>query len=172
MQQIVFGGGCFWCVQSVFLAVKGVQSVTCGYMGGRADTANYEAVCTGLTNHIEVVKVVFDDTKISLSVLLDIFFATHDPTSLDRQGNDIGSQYRSACFYDNDTQKTIIDQKINALKNQGVNIVTQVAPMQVFYEAENYHQDFFNKNPTQGYCNLVIPPKLHKLRQSFGQFIK
>lgn len=170
MQRIVFGGGCFWCTQSVFLALQGVQSVTAGYMGGDETTANYKAVCTGTTQHIEVVDVFFDG--IELSVLLDVFFALFDPTHPNRQGNDIGSQYQSAIFYDHATQKQLIDHKINALKQQGINVITQVYPMGKFYAAEDYHQDFFDKNPNQSYCQLTIPPKLHKLRQQFAKFTK
>lgn len=171
MQQIVLGGGCFWCTESVFLAVKGVYAVTSGYMGGQAACANYEAVCTGTTGHIEVVQVMFDDTIISLETILAIFFAIHDPTSLDRQGNDIGSQYRSAIFYYDDNQKQIIDAAIQAASQQYERpIVTQVAPVAPFFAAEDYHQNFFAKNPTQGYCNFAIPPKLAKLHQYFAAY--
>ncbi len=171
MQQIVLGGGCFWCTESVFLAVKGVCAVTSGYMGGQAACANYEAVCTGTTGHIEVVQVMFDDTIISLETILAIFFAIHDPTSLDRQGNDIGSQYRSAIFYYDDNQKQIIDAAIQAASQQYERpIVTQVAPVAPFFAAEDYHQNFFAKNPTQGYCNFAIPPKLAKLHQYFAAY--
>ncbi len=169
MQHIVLGGGCFWCTESVFLAVKGVRAVTSGYMGGSAAHANYEAVCTGNTGHIEVIWVDFDDSIITLDTILAIFFAIHDPTSLDKQGNDIGSQYRSAIFYDNPNQKAIIDKAIQtASLNFERPIVTQVAPMTAFFAAEDYHQNFFAKNPTQGYCNFAIPPKLAKLHQHFG----
>lgn len=171
MQTIILGGGCFWCTESVFQSVKGVQKVTSGYMGGTAATANYEAVCSGTTDHIEVIKVEFDDTVIPLEVILDIFFTTHDPTSFDRQGNDIGKQYRSIIFYTDDAQKPTIDERINHLKGQGINVVTQVEPASEFYRAEEYHQDFYNKNPTQGYCQFAIPPKLSKLRQNFKEYV-
>lgn len=171
MQTIVLGGGCFWCTEAVFLRVKGVTAVTSGYMGGEAQNANYQAVCTGDTGHIEVIKVEFDNQLIDLETLLTIFFATHDPTTIDRQGNDVGSQYRSVIFYTDDNQKSVAENMVKSLQKQGINVVTQIRPSEVFYPAESYHQDFFNKNPTQGYCNFVIPPKLTKLRQYFGEYL-
>lgn len=171
MQTIVLGGGCFWCTEAVFLQVKGVNAVTSGYMGGDAQNANYQAVCTGDTGHIEVIKVEFDNQIIDLETLLTIFFATHDPTTFDRQGNDVGSQYRSVIFYANDNQKIVAENMLKSLQKQGINAVTQIRPSENFYPAESYHQDFFNKNPTQGYCNFVIPPKLAKLRQYFGDYL-
>lgn len=171
MQTLVLGGGCFWCTESVFSSVKGVQNVTSGYMGGDEASANYKDVCSGETDHIEVVRVDFDDSVLPLEVILDIFFATHDPTTYDRQGNDVGSQYRSVVFYtDEDSQKPTIDCTINKLRNMGVNVVTEVHPVHEFYAAEDYHQDYFNKNPTQGYCSAVIPPKLSKLRKDFTAY--
>ncbi|WFF38173.1 peptide-methionine (S)-S-oxide reductase MsrA [Moraxella nasibovis] len=172
MQTIILGGGCFWCTESVFLHIKGVSSVVSGYAGGQADTANYEAVCGGDTGHIEVIKVDFDDTVIDLSGILDIFFATHDPTTQDRQGNDIGRQYASVIFYTHDEQVDIIHHKINELKQQGIAVVTEVYSAPTFYPAESYHQNFYANNPTQGYCNFAIPPKLAKLRSNFAQFFK
>lgn len=171
MQTIILGGGCFWCTESVFLSLKGVESVVSGYMGGEAATANYQAVCGGDTGHIEVIKVSFDDKVIPLEIILDAFFTTHDPTTRDRQGNDVGSQYRSVVFYTNDDQKPTVDRVINELRDGGVNVVTEVHPASEFYEAEDYHQDFFNKNPAQAYCNFAIPPKLAKLRQSLSQYM-
>lgn len=171
MQTIILGGGCFWCTESVFLSLKGVESVVSGYMGGEAATANYQAVCGGDTGHIEVIKVSFDDKVIPLEIILDAFFTTHDPTTKDRQGNDVGSQYRSVVFYTNDDQKPTVDRVINELRDGGVNVVTEVHPASEFYEAEDYHQDFFNKNPAQAYCNFAIPPKLAKLRQSLSQYM-
>ncbi|MCL1623046.1 peptide-methionine (S)-S-oxide reductase MsrA [Moraxella sp. Tifton1] len=172
MQSIILGGGCFWCTQSVFTSIKGVHSVISGYAGGLADTANYESVCMGDTGHVEVVKVVFDEREIGLSVILDIFFATHDPTTLNRQGNDIGSQYASVIFYTQESQLEHITNKINHLKSQGIDIVTQSAPAPTFYPAEEYHQNFYAKNPTQSYCNFTIPPKLMKLRTAFADHLK
>ena len=172
MQTIILGGGCFWCTESVFRQVKGVTQVTAGYAGGDAVTANYKAVSGGDTGHIEVIKLDFDESIISLEVVLDIFFATHDPSSRDRQGNDVGSQYRSVVFYTADDQKPTIDRVIGELRDKnGINIVTEVHPAPVFFEAEDYHQDFYNKNPEQSYCNFVIPPKLAKLKQYFSGFM-
>ncbi|MDO4251289.1 MAG: peptide-methionine (S)-S-oxide reductase MsrA [Moraxella sp.] len=171
MQSIVLGGGCFWCTEAVFLTLKGVLGVKSGYMGGSADTANYSDVCTGDTGHIEVIHVEFDDALIGLSDLLDVFFVIHDPTTLNRQGNDIGTQYASVIFYANDTQKQLAQNKINALIAQGIDVVTQLLPIQPFYTAEDYHQNFFANNPTQGYCNIAIPPKLEKLKTQFAHLL-
>lgn len=171
MQTIILGGGCFWCTESVFLSVKGVQSVTSGYTGGDATTANYKAVCGGNTGHVEVIKVEFDESIISLEIILDIFFATHNPTTKDRQGNDVGSQYRSVVFYTDEDQKPTIDRTINKLRDMGLDIVTEVHPIGEFFDAEEYHQDYFNKNPEQGYCQFSIPPKLAKLRKEFNEYM-
>lgn len=172
MQTIILGGGCFWCTESVFRQVKGVLNVTSGYTGGEAVTANYKAVCGGDTGHIEVIKVEFDDSVISLEVILDIFFATHDPTTRDRQGNDVGSQYRSVVFYTDESQKPTIDRAIADLRDkQSIQVVTEVHPAPPFFVAEDYHQDFYAKNPEQSYCNFVIPPKLAKLKQYFSGFV-
>ncbi|OPH39136.1 peptide-methionine (S)-S-oxide reductase MsrA [Moraxella equi] len=172
MQEIILGGGCFWCTESVFLAVKGVDSVTSGYAGGQAETADYESVCSGQTGHVEVIKVVYDEQVIDLSSILDIFFAMHDPTTLNRQGNDIGTQYASVIFYTDEADLPIINDKIAMLKADGINVVTRVEKAPAFYQAEDYHQNFFAKNPTQGYCNFAIPPKLQKLKAGFGEFLK
>lgn len=172
MQTIILGGGCFWCTESVFRQVKGVKLVTSGYAGGEAVTANYKSVCEGDTGHIEVIKVEFDESVISLEVILDIFFATHDPSTRDRQGNDVGSQYRSVVFYTDDRQKPTIDRVVGELRDKnGINVVTEVHPALQFFEAEDYHQDFYAKNPEQSYCNFVIPPKLAKLKQYFSGFM-
>lgn len=171
MQTIIFGGGCFWCTESVFLSVKGVQSVISGYMGGDAASANYRAVCSGNSGHIEVIKVEFDDSIVPLEVLLDVFFATHDPTTRDRQGNDVGMQYRSVVFYSDEAQKPTIERTIHKLRDMGINVVTEVHPAVEFYKAEEEHQNFFNRNPNQAYCNFVIPPKLAKLRQEFSPYM-
>lgn len=171
MQTIILGGGCFWCTESVFNHVKGVTQVTSGYAGGEEVSANYQAVCEGDSGHVEVIKVAFDDTQLPLEVVLNIFFATHDPTTKDRQGNDIGSQYRSVVFYTDDAQKPTIDRVIGELKNAGISVVTEVHPAPTFYPAETYHQNFYAKNPNQGYCNFVIPPKLAKLKHYFSGFV-
>lgn len=172
MQSIVLGGGCFWCTESVFQKLKGVVGVTSGYMGGQADTADYQSVCTGQTGHIEVIKIQFDETFVSLDEILDVFFVIHDPTTQDRQGADVGTQYASVIFYADEKQRQLAIQKIHTLIAQGVPVVTEVLPVQPFYEAEAYHQDFFNKNPTQGYCTLTIPPKWQKLEQYFSHLLK
>ena len=171
MQTIILGGGCFWCTESVFLSVKGVQSVVSGYMGGDAVSANYEAVCGGDTGHVEVIKVEFDESIVPLEVVLDVFFATHDPTTMDRQGNDVGSQYLSVVFYTDEAQKPTVDRTINKLRDMGLNVVTEVHPAMEFYKAEDAHQDFYNRNPGQAYCNFAIPPKLAKLRKEFSQYM-
>lgn len=169
MQKIVLGGGCFWCVESVFQQLQGVVNVTSGYMGGTAQTADYESVCTGETGHVEVVQVEFDG--VSLADILAVFFATHDPTTLNRQGNDVGTQYASVIFYGDDEQQAVAQAMIDSLKSQGVAVVTRLEPAQVFYPAEEYHQDFYAKNPTQAYCNFAIPPKLAKLREKFAHLL-
>lgn len=171
MQSIVLGGGCFWCVEAVFSAIDGVQSAISGYMGGEAQTANYEAVCTGESEHVEVVKITFDEQIIDLSEILTIFFAMHDPTTPNRQGNDIGTQYASVIFV-NDEQETIAKQKLDELKQQGIHAVTHILPVQEFYPAENYHQQFFVSNPSQPYCHFVILPKMMKLKTEFGHLLR
>ena len=172
MQQAVFGGGCFWCVEAVFLQLKGVQTVVSGYAGGVTQHPSYEQICEGNTQHAEVIQINFDDSQISFSQLLDVFFATHDPTTLNRQGNDVGTQYRSVIFYQDDSQKQIAEHRIEELKAEGINIVTELSPMPTFYPAEEYHQNFFARNPNQGYCNFSIPPKLMKLRSKFQELLK
>lgn len=167
MTKAILGGGCFWCTEAVFLQLKGVQSVVSGYAGGLAETANYQAVCTGTTDHAEVIQIEFDERVIDFARLLDIFFVIHDPTTLNQQGNDVGSQYRSVIFYVDEQQKLIAEQKIKELKALGIAVVTELSPAPTFYPAESYHQNFYARNPTQGYCNAVIPPKLAKLRHYF-----
>lgn len=171
-QQAVFGGGCFWCVEAVFQALKGIHHVESGYAGGTAETANYPMVCTGQTGHAEVVRLEYDTSVIDYSTLLDVFFATHDPTTLNRQGNDVGTQYRSVIFYLDENQRILAEQKMAELKGFGIYVVTQLAPMPVFYRAEEEHQNFYATHPTQGYCNAVIPPKLAKLRQNFVAYLR
>lgn len=167
-QRAIFGGGCFWCTEAIFRQVKGVSQVISGYAGGARPNPSYEQVCSGATGHAEVIAVDFDDSIISFETLLDIFFATHDPTTLNRQGNDVGSQYRSVIYYQNEQQQQTAKAKIEQLKQQGINAVTELSPAVPFFEAESYHQDFYAKNPTQGYCNFAIPPKLSKLKQYFS----
>lgn len=172
MQQALLGGGCFWCVEAVFLRLNGVANVTSGYAGGNVPNPSYEQICTGQTQHAEVVLIDFDETKISYTQLLDVFFTTHDPTTLNRQGNDIGTQYRSVIYYFNDQQKQLSESIIAELRTEGLDIVTELSPVPTFYPAEDYHQNYFAKNPTQGYCNFMIPPKLLKLHSKFAHLMR
>lgn len=171
-QRAIIGGGCFWCTEAVFRQVKGVNHVVSGYAGGLRPNPNYEQICTGATGHAEVIAVDFDDAQIGYDKILDIFFATHDPTTLNRQGNDIGTQYRSVIYFENAEQQGIAEEKIRQLKQHGIAVVTELSPAPTFYPAEDYHQDFYTKNPTQGYCSFAIPPKLSKLKQYFKSELK
>lgn len=172
MQQALFGGGCFWCTEVVFLQIRGVSKVVSGYAGGHTTHPTYEEICNGDTNHAEVILIDFDESQISFKQLLDVFFATHDPTTLNRQGNDVGTQYRSVIYYLNEEQQRQSQETIDALKAEGLNVVTELSPAPTFYPAEDYHQNFFAKNPSQGYCNFAIPPKLNKLRAKFVELLK
>ncbi|APX61856.1 peptide-methionine (S)-S-oxide reductase MsrA [Acinetobacter schindleri] len=172
MQQALFGGGCFWCTEAVFLQIRGVSKVVSGYAGGHTTHPTYEEICNGDTNHAEVILIDFDESQISFKQLLDVFFATHDPTTLNRQGNDVGTQYRSVIYYLNEEQQRQSQETIDALKAEGLNVVTELSPAPTFYPAEDYHQNFFAKNPSQGYCNFAIPPKLNKLRAKFVELLK
>ncbi|MFT0696010.1 peptide-methionine (S)-S-oxide reductase MsrA [Acinetobacter bereziniae] len=172
MQQALFGGGCFWCTEAVFLQLKGVQKVVSGYAGGHTTNPTYEAICNGDTNHAEVILIDFDEQQINYQQLLTVFFAIHDPTTLNRQGNDIGTQYRSVIYYFNEIQKAESESFIEQLKADGLNIVTELSPAPIFHPAEEYHQNFFARNPAQGYCNFAIPPKLLKLHSQFQDLLK
>lgn len=172
MQQALFGGGCFWCTEAVFLQIRGISKVVSGYAGGHTTHPTYEEICNGDTNHAEVILIDFDESQISFKQLLDVFFATHDPTTLNRQGNDVGTQYRSVIYYLNEEQQRQSQETIDALKAEGLNVVTELTPAPTFYPAEDYHQNFFAKNPSQGYCNFAIPPKLNKLRAKFVELLK
>ena len=172
MQHALFGGGCFWCTEAVFLQLKGVSAVTSGSAGGHVQQPTYEQICNGDTQHAEVIMIDYDEAQISFTQLLDVFFATHDPTTLNRQGNDVGTQYRSVIYYLNEEQRVQAQQRIDALKADGLDIVTELSPAPVFYPAEDYHQNFFARNPSQGYCNFAIPPKLMKLRSKFQDLLK
>lgn len=172
MQQALFGGGCFWCTEAVFLQLKGVNHVVSGYAGGHTPNPTYEAICNGDTNHAEVILIEFDEQQINYQQLLTVFFAIHDPTTLNRQGNDIGTQYRSVIYYFNEQQKLESKQFIEQLKADGLNIVTELSPAPTFHPAEEYHQNFFARNPAQGYCNFAIPPKLLKLHSQFQDLLK
>jgi len=171
METVTLGGGCFWCLEAVFDEMEGVTSVESGYMGGHVADPDYHAVCTGRTGHVEVVQVTFDPAVTSFRDILGVFFAIHDPTSMDRQGNDVGSQYRSAIFTHNEEQrKTALEviAELNAESDDGRKIVTQVLPATTFYIAEDYHQEYFAKNPNQGYCSFVVAPKVRKFREHFA----
>jgi methionine-S-sulfoxide reductase len=167
-QSIVLAGGCFWCTEAAFEQLEGVLDVTSGYAGGSADTANYKAVCNGDTGHAEVIKITYDPAKISLDTLLDVFFDAHDPTQLNRQGNDVGTQYRSAIFYASDDEKQTAEAKIrelNASKHFPRPIVTSLEPLREFFPAEDYHQDYARHNPGQPYIQAVSIPKVCKVRE-------
>jgi peptide-methionine (S)-S-oxide reductase len=171
----VFGGGCFWCTEAVFGQLKGVVSVMPGYAGGTVANPTYEQVCGGNTGHAEVTRVEYDPARISFNDLLVVFFATHDPTSLNRQGADVGTEYRSAIFYTTDGQRqaaqALIDQ-VNDSNQEGNRIVTEVVPLSTFYQAEGYHQEYYRNNSLAPYCQIVINPKLRKLHQQFGALLK
>ena len=173
--QATLGGGCFWCLEAVFEQLRGVHQVVSGYCGGHVPNATYEQVCGGRTGHAEVIQVTFDPAEIAFADLLDVFFATHDPTTLNRQGADSGTQYRSAIFCHDDEQQRIAAAKIaelNAAKLFSGPIVTQVAPFEMFYAAEDYHQGYFRGHPAQGYCQAVISPKVGKFRQKFSDRLR
>jgi peptide-methionine (S)-S-oxide reductase len=171
----VFGGGCFWCTEAVFDELRGVKSVVSGYAGGSTKNPTYEKVCGGGTGHAEVIKIEFDPTEIAFKDLLTVFFATHDPTTLNRQGNDVGTQYRSAIFYANEEQKREAEafiKELNDSKVFGNPVVTTLEPLGEFYEAEDYHQKYYANNPYQPYCQYMIPPKLNKLHKQFSALLK
>ena len=164
------GGGCFWCLEAVYNEMQGVISAVSGYMGGMLPNPDYRSVCTGKTGHIEVVQVTFDPAATSYREVLEVFFAIHDPTSIDRQGNDAGTQYRSAIFTHSEEQRSIAEALIAELDQEdiyGLPIVTEVRPAETFYRAEDYHQEYFRNNPQQPYCSFVVAPKLRKFREKF-----
>lgn len=167
LEVAVFGGGCFWCIEAVLARLAGVKSAESGYMGGRRPNPTYEQVCTGATGHAEVVQVTFDPQVISYHDLLEVFFSVHDPTTLNRQGADVGTQYRSVIFVHSPEQRSVAERtiaEVNARKIWDDPIVTQVVDAPPFYAAEDYHQDYYAKNPNQGYCRVVIAPKVAKFR--------
>ena len=175
IEVATLGGGCFWCLEAVFDDLNGVEDVVSGYMGGPGANPSYEAVCSGTTGHAEVVQVAFDPAVISYKQILMVFFGIHDPTTLNRQGNDAGTQYRSAIFTHSPEQVAIANECIAYLTNEkiwGGAIVTQVVAAEIFYPAEEYHQEFFKRNPHQGYCMAVVSPKLSKFRKNFTQLLK
>jgi peptide-methionine (S)-S-oxide reductase len=169
------GGGCFWCVEPIFDELVGVQDVVSGYSGGERPNPTYEQICTGATGHAEVVQIRFDPQQLSYRDLLRIFFSVHDPTQLNRQGNDVGTQYRSVIFYHTPEQKQIAEEvigELNAARLWPQPIVTEVSPLKAFYPAEEYHQEYFLNNPRQPYCQIVVAPKVLKFRQQYAQRLK
>ena len=175
LQTATLGAGCFWCVEAVFQNLKGVERVVSGYAGGHVDHPTYQQVCTGMTGHAEVAQITFDPAVISYAELLDVFWRTHDPTTLNRQGADAGEQYRSVIFYHNNEQKVIAEKSKRDIAAAGLwpnPIVTEIVPLTGFYEAETYHQDYFRQNPYQPYCLAVINPKVTKFKKEFKEKLK
>lgn len=168
----VFGGGCFWCTEAVFQNLRGVISVVPGYAGGQAPNPTYDEVCSGRTGHAEVIRIEYDPEKISYKDLLTVFFATHDPTTLNRQGDDVGTQYRSVILYTSPFQEKVARQFINELNKEGRLVVTELKPLEKFYEAEEYHRNYYLKNPDKAYCQLVVNPKLEMLQKDFERLLK
>jgi peptide-methionine (S)-S-oxide reductase len=170
-----FGNGCFWCTEAIFQQLEGVVSATSGYSGGQVNNPTYKEVCTGTTGHAEVLQIVYDPAKITFDELLEVFWQTHDPTTLNRQGNDVGTQYRSVVFYHNNEQKEKAEKYKAELDKSGAfnnPIVTEISPFSKFYAAENYHQDYYNQNGSQPYCNIVIRPKVEKFKKVFKDKLK
>jgi peptide-methionine (S)-S-oxide reductase len=175
LETATLAGGCFWCVEAVFDDLIGVESVESGYSGGHKENPTYQEVCSDTTGHAEVVQIKFDPNVISYKEILQVFFATHDPTTLNRQGNDVGTSYRSAIFYHTDEQRRIAEEVIREITEEGVYddpIVTEIAPFDKFYIAEDYHQEYFANNPNQPYCAAVVAPKVAKFRQKFADKLK
>jgi peptide-methionine (S)-S-oxide reductase len=175
LQTVVLGGGCFWCIEAVFDRMQGVTSVESGYMGGHVDNPTYRQVCNGDTGHVEVVRVTFDPSKTSYREVLDVFFTVHDPTTLNRQGNDMGTQYRSVIFYSSEEQHREAKKAIDELNAQHIRpnpIVTSLEPASKFFIAEDYHQEYFTNNGNQPYCQMVVAPKVKKFQQKFAEKLK
>ncbi len=176
MKEIaIFGGGCFWCTEAVFKMLKGVSSVLPGYAGGKTEDPTYDQVSTGKTGHAEVIQIKYDPAQVSYKNLLTVFFGSHDPTTLNRQGNDVGTQYRSIVFYTTPEQKQEAEnfiRNINASSSAGNSAVTEVVPLVKFHEAENYHRDYFATHPGNPYCELVINPKLEKVQKKYAELLK
>ena len=175
LEVATVAGGCFWCIEAVFREVEGVESVVSGYTGGTTANPTYQQVCSDKTGHAEAVQVVFDPTKISYREILEIFFSVHDPTTLNRQGADMGTQYRSAIFYHNEQQKASAEQLIEELDKAHLwkkPIVTQIVPLDKFYPAEDYHREYFSQHPEQAYCQMVISPKVNKFRKQWAKRLK
>ena len=175
MEVATFAGGCFWCTEAVFLEIKGVEKVVSGYIGGKTKNPTYKDICTGETGHAEAIQITFNPNEVAYEDLLEVFFGTHDPTTLNRQGADVGTQYRSAIFYHSEAQKTKAENYIQLLEKEKLydkKIVTKVSSATVFYPAEDYHQNYYNQNSSQGYCQMVIAPKLEKLRKYYKSKLK
>lgn len=175
MEKATFGNGCFWCTEAVFQNLKGVDKVVSGYTGGKVTNPTYEEVCSGLTGHAEVIEIEYDADLITYEELLEVFWNTHDPTTLNRQGNDVGTQYRSAVFYHNDIQKNIAEKYKDQLGISDVYsdpIVTEIVPTELFYPAEDHHQNYFNLNENQPYCSFVVRPKVEKFLSMYGDKVK
>ena len=175
LETAILGGGCFWCLEAVYDELTGVVSVESGYSGGTVVAPSYQEVCTGATGHAEVVRISFDPRVISYREILQVFFAIHDPTTLNRQGADVGTQYRSVIFYRDEEQKRVAGQVIQEIEAEKIwdkPLVTQLVPFEAFYIAEDYHQEYFKKNPYQGYCQMVVAPKVAKFRQKFAARLK
>ena len=175
MEQATFGAGCFWCVEAVFQRLNGVKSVVSGYAGGTVNNPTYKEVCSGLTGHAEVAQITYDPGIITYEELLEVFWKTHDPTTLNRQGGDVGTQYRSVVFYHNEAQKKLAEYYKSKLDESEVfddPIVTEISGLPEFFEAEDYHRNYFNNNPTQPYCSVVIGPKVQKMEQVFAAKLK
>ena len=174
-EEATLGAGCFWCIEAVFEELNGVISVESGYTGGHIDNPTYRQVSTGTSGHAEVARIVYDSEIISFEEVLEVFWMTHDPTTLNRQGNDVGTQYRSAVFYHNESQKELAEFYKNKLNESGAfpdPVITEITPLGTYYVAESYHQDYFELNPTQGYCRFVIQPKMEKFRKAFSTKLK
>ena len=169
-----FAGGCFWCIEAAFDRVRGVEETVSGYCGGHTDDPTYRAVCSGTTGHAEAVQIAYDPDTVSYRELLEVFFEIHDPTTVDREGPDVGSQYRSAVFYHDEDQRETVQSYIEELESSGVydGIVTEVSPLETFYLAEEKHQNYFEKNPNQPYCQMQIPPKLEKIQKNHADKVK
>lgn len=175
LQIATFGNGCFWCTEAIFQQVKGVEKVTSGYMGGHVKNPTYKQVCTGTTGHAEVLQILYDSSTVNYDELLEVFWKTHDPTTLNRQGNDVGPQYRSVVFYHSDEQRQLAEKYKKALNESGIftkPIVTEITPASEFYAAEDYHQNYYNSNPEQPYCYFVIRPKVEKFEKVFKDKMK
>lgn len=175
-EKATLAGGCFWCLEAILLKLKGIQHVRSGYIGGKIKNPTYREVCSGLTGHAEAVEISFDPNTINFETILSVFFSMHNPTTLNRQGGDIGTQYRSAIFFHNENQKEIAIKCIHDLETEGIfedKIVTEITPAEIFYAAEDYHQDYYNLNKEKNsYCSVVIDPKINKLRKSYAHLLK